>query len=73
VRDRWREAVLDGLDPVAATEHVLSELSASFDDREDGVAWLALALAQHETGRLQDAVRDRALAVTAAGADLAQW
>jgi len=74
VRESWREAVLDGLDPVAATARVLSELSASFDDPEDGaVAWPALALAQYETGRLQDAVRDRALEVIAAGADLAQW
>lgn len=73
VRDCWRDAVLDGLDAEAATALVQSELSGEFDDREDGVAWLALALAQHETGRLQDSVRDRALAVIAAGADLDQW
>ena len=74
VRERWREAVLDGLDPAAATARVHSELSFSFDDPDEGaVAWPALALAQYETGRLQDAVRDRALEVIAAGADLAQW
>jgi hypothetical protein len=59
---------------MAATARVQSELSAYFDDPDDGaVAWTALALAQYETGRLLDSVRDRALEVIAAGADLAQW
>jgi hypothetical protein len=74
VREAWREAVLDGLDPLAASERVLTDYESSFQDPEDAVvAWLALALAQHETGRLQDDVRDRALAIIAAGADLERW
>jgi hypothetical protein len=74
VREAWRDAILDDLDPVAATARVRSEFSESFDDSEEGaIAWTALALAQYETGRLQDSVRDRALEVIAAGADLDLW
>lgn len=74
IRESWRDAILDGLDPTAATERIRSVFSGSFDDDDEGVvAWLALALAQHETGRLQDDVRDRALEVIAKGADLEQW
>lgn len=74
IREAWREAILDGLDPTAATKHIRSEFSGSFDDYDErAVAWLALALGQHETGRLQDDVRDHALEVIAAGADLEQW
>ena len=72
IRESWRDAILDGLDPTAATERIRSEFSSSFDDDDQGVvAWLALA--QHETRRLQDDVRDRALTVIAEGADLEQW
>ena len=74
VREAWRDAILDGLDPAASTERVLADYASSFEDPDDAIAGsLALALAQHETGRLQDAVRDRALAIIAAGADLEQW
>jgi hypothetical protein len=39
----------------------------------DAEFWTGLAAAQHETGHLQDDVRDRALEVISAGADLALW
>jgi hypothetical protein len=74
VRDEWRSAILGGLGAEDATARLLVELNAAFEDPEDGiVAWLALAAAQHETGRLQADVRDRALALIAAGGDVARW
>jgi hypothetical protein len=74
VRDAWRDALMDGLDDATATKRVLEELHAAFDDEDDAVvAWLALAAAQHETGRLQLLVRDRALAIIDAGGDLDSW
>jgi hypothetical protein len=74
VRDEWRSAILGGLGSEEATARLLAELSPAFDDSEDGiVAWLALAAAQHETGRLQPDVRDRALALIDAGGDVASW
>jgi hypothetical protein len=74
VRDAWRDALMDGLDDATATKRLLNELQAAFDDENDAVvAWLALAAAQHETGRLQLLVRDRALAIIDAGGDIASW
>ena len=74
VRHIWREALIDGHDDEAATAHVLEQLGDVFDDPDDGiVAWLALAAAQMQTGRLQPSVRDRALAIIDAGADVDRW
>jgi hypothetical protein len=74
VRDVWRNALMDGLDDADATKRVLDELQAAFDDDDEAVvAWLALAGAQHQTGRLQPLVRDRALAIIDAGGDLDSW
>lgn len=62
VRDEWREALMDARAP-------------EFDDdeRDEPEFWIALAAAQHETGRLDDDVRDRALEAIDAGADLELW
>jgi len=74
VRDEWRECDMEGLGPEEATARVVTQLRGAFDDEDDGiVAWLALAAAQMETGRLQPAVRDRALALIDAGGDVARW
>jgi hypothetical protein len=73
-RNAWREALMDGLDDASATKHVLDELGVVFDDESEAlVAWLALAAAQHETGRLQPLVRERALTIIDAGGDLPTW
>jgi hypothetical protein len=76
VRAVWRDALMDGLDDATATQRVLDKLREweSFDDPDETVvAWIALAAAQHQTGRLQPSVRDRALAVIEAGGDLDSW
>jgi hypothetical protein len=78
VRGQWREAL--AADPQAdlrrLTDSIVGDhrLAWSGDaDDEEIVAWLALALAQHETGRLDDRVRDRALAIIETGADVDAW
>jgi hypothetical protein len=74
VRDDWREALLDGLEPEAATARVLERHRDALEDEDDHVVvWLALAAAQAQTGRLQPEVRDRALALIEAGGDVARW
>ena len=74
VRDEWREALMDGLADEAATERVLREFADALGDEDDAtVVWLGLAAAQMETGRLQDFVRDRALAIIEHGGDVDRW
>jgi hypothetical protein len=74
VRGEWREALMEGLDSEAATARVFERLGDSFEDEEEGVvAWLALAAAQSQTGRLQPEARDKALALIEAGGDLELW
>lgn len=73
VRQRYRDLIADGAAGPHATEQVLREWGNAADD-EDGVqVWLSLAAAQVQLGRLEDRVRDRALAVIDAGADLRRW
>lgn len=75
VRNAWREALMDGLDDEAATARVFEQLADVFADEDEDsvVAWLALAAAQSQTGRLQPDVRDRALALIESGGDLELW
>jgi hypothetical protein len=77
VRGDWREAVLAGEDPEAATDRILGPFGAAApgagQDPDAAIAWTALAAAQSETGRLLDRVRDRALAFIEAGGDLELW
>ena len=74
VKGDWREALMDGLEPDAATRKVLSEYAESLSDPDERiVVVLALAAAQVETGRLQSDIRDQALQLIAGGADLNRW
>jgi hypothetical protein len=70
VRSAWRDGVIDGNDLPALTAQITKDLL--FAGEED-VFWPALAAAQHETGRLDDAVRDRALEVMDAPLDADEW
>jgi hypothetical protein len=76
-RGDWRKAVMGGEDLEAATDHILrGVLDAKPGPRQDPYAanvWIALAVAQFETGRLSDRVRDRALEFLTHGGDLARW
>jgi hypothetical protein len=74
VRDEFKTLVGNGLDPVEATERLLSEWADVVEDPDDGpVFWLALAATQARLGRLVDEVRDRALAVIDSGENLRRW
>ena len=75
VRDAWRAAIIDGLAAAAATSRVLETFADGVldDPDESKVFWLALAAAQFESGRLEAAVRDRALAIIDGGGDVARW
>jgi hypothetical protein len=74
VCDEWRAAILDGAAPDQATRSLVERYSrAAVGPDYATVFWTALAAAQMETGRLQADVRDRALAIIDAGADLDLW
>jgi hypothetical protein len=74
VRGDWRGALLDGLEPAAATTRVLDRHRDAREDEQDGpVVWLALAAAQAETGRLEPGVRDKALSIVEGGEHLRSW
>jgi hypothetical protein len=74
VRDSYRDLVTEGVDGSEATRRVLADCASSLSDVDDApVVWLALAATQAAVGRLEDEVRDQALAVINSGADLARW
>jgi hypothetical protein len=74
VRAEWRDAILGGAKPEDATTQLEAIFAEAIADSDDStVFWLALAAAQAETGRLLPTVRDRAVAIIDAGADLARW
>lgn len=72
VRDYYRELLEDGVDDQAATHRTLEKFAAYLDE-PDGIALLALAVTQSTLGRLDPAIRDRALAALDRGADLDDW
>jgi len=74
VRDDWREFVGDGLSAPQATDKLLAQLGDAIDDPDDRpVIWLALAATQWKAGRLEDRVKEQALAIIDGGADLQRW
>lgn len=74
VRSDWREGILDGIPPQELTAKLVNSYAAQADDPDDGVVfWLALAAAQHETGRLGPDVRETALDILDRGGDIIRW
>jgi hypothetical protein len=74
VRAGFREAIGDGLDAPAATDRLLHEWGSSTQDEVIvSPFWLALADTQWKLGRLEERVRDKALALIDTGQDLARW
>jgi hypothetical protein len=71
VRDGYREWLEDGASDEAALQHIVDAYADS--EPETAVVWLALAVTQSKLGRLDRAVRDRALEVIDSGADLELW
>lgn len=74
VRAEWREGILDGVPPEELTARLIDSYGALMQSPDDGVVfWLALAAAQHETGRLCSDVRAKALGILERGGDVARW
>jgi hypothetical protein len=74
IRDHYRELIEDGVDDVEATRQTTANYQQLLEDPDDGTAAiLALAITQSKIGRLDPAIRDRALAALDRGGDLAVW
>jgi hypothetical protein len=72
IRGYYRELLEDGVEDSDATRQTLEEYKEYLEEPE-GVALIAFAVTQSKLGRLEPDIRDRALAVIDAGADLAVW
>jgi hypothetical protein len=74
VRERFRDLVSEGGSAGDATDSVLATFADELADPDAAPdVWLGLALAQFQTGRLQERVRDRAIALIDDGTDLERW
>jgi len=72
IRNYYRELLEERVEDNAATRQTLEQFEA-YLQAPDSVALIALAVTQSKVGRLDPDVRDRALALIDAGADLAVW
>ncbi len=72
IRDHYRQLLEDGAEDGAATQSTLEKFAPCFED-SDGIALIAFAVTQSKLGRLEPDVRDRAVAIIDAGADLTVW
>jgi hypothetical protein len=75
VRDAYRERISDGMDGAAATTDLIEQWLGELppDDEDVLVFWLAIAATQWKAGRLEDRIRDKAIAVIDSGKDLRRW
>lgn len=74
IRDSYRQRIEDGVEDAEAARLTLEEFRNYLDDDEEGPALIiAFAVTQSKIGRLDPAIRDRALAAIDSGADLAIW
>jgi hypothetical protein len=72
IRNYYRELLEGGVEDSDATRQTLEKFEPYLEGPDD-VALIALAVTQSKLGRLEPDVRDRALAIIDAGADLAVW
>jgi len=72
IRDHYRELIEDGVDDAAAMDQTVEKFRTYLDEA-DGIAVIAFAVTQSKLGRLDPAIRDRALSVIDRGADLEIW
>jgi hypothetical protein len=72
IRDHYRELLEDSVEDSEATRLTLEKFERYLEE-PDRVALIAFAVTQSKVGRLEPGVRDRALALIDAGADLAVW
>ena len=72
IRDQYRQLLEDGAEDDAATRLTLEKFQLYLEE-SDSIALIAFAVTQSKLGRLEPDIRDRALAILDAGADLAVW
>ena len=72
IRDHYRQLLDDSVEDSEATRLTLDKFEKYLEE-PDSVALIAFAVTQSKLGRLEPDVRDRALAIIDAGADLAVW
>ena len=72
IRDQYRQFLEDGAEDGTATRLTLEKFEPYLEE-SDGIALIAFAVTQSKLGRLEPNVRDRALAIIDAGADLVVW
>jgi len=74
VRDAYRQELVEGKSSAAAMRSVLKHLKEEFSDSDDGpTAWLALATAQWDVGRLDERTKAKALKILDSEAGLDRW
>jgi hypothetical protein len=74
VREDLRDAIAEGVAPPAATDRILAEyVPDPSDPPYAATVWLALAVTQWKLGRVEERVRDAALAAIDSGGALAAW
>lgn len=74
IRDSWKELLGESLSPEQATKVIIKNYGAELNDPEEKlVFWLALAASQWKTGRLQLAVKDKALQIIDSKENLKYW
>jgi len=72
IRGHYRQLLEDGAEDGDAARLTLEKFQAYLAEA-DSIALIAFAVTQSKLGRLEPDVRDRALAIIDAGADLALW
>ena len=72
IRDHYRQLLEDGAEDGDATRLTLEKFQAYLAEA-DSVVLIAFAVTQSKLGRLDAGVRDRALSIIDAGADLKVW
>lgn len=74
IRSNYRDLVGEGLPGSQATDTLVREWADALDDpTEASVFWLSLASTQWQCGRLEQRVKEKALAVIDSGSDLQRW
>jgi hypothetical protein len=73
IRDHYRQLLEDAVEDSAATRLTLEKFAPYLDEPEGVALMIAFAVTQSKVGRLEPDIRDRALTIIEAGADLALW
>lgn len=75
IRDEYRTLLGDGVSGPEATDRLINEWQPSWEHDPDmaAVFWLALAVSQWKSGRLEERVRNQAIQAIDSGAALRPW